>query len=268
MFHLGAPANVRCQYDGLGSRRVQTRGRFDVIPRGCRADWDDDDPTLSLNVWFADARIEAAASSMRIPATAGSFRPLISQEDARLFALAQLVQAEIHTPEPDNLFADSLAAAMTTRLLQHSGLIEVMRASSTLSRRQLGRVLEYVEAHLDGDVRLATLASLAGLSESHFRVLFRQTVGQPVHQFVVDRRLERARALLESGQAPIAEIAAECGFCHQSHMAKAMRRKWSVTPAQMARDGDLARRLAPSSPRPLTGGFHQRVAVQRARQGG
>jgi AraC-like DNA-binding protein len=58
------------------------------------------------------------------------------------------------------------------------------------------RIRDYIESHLDGNVRLETLASLAGLSVHHFARAFRQSIGLSPHKYVLRRRIERARELL------------------------------------------------------------------------
>jgi len=104
-----------------------------------------------------------------------------------------------------------------------------------LSCSQLARVTEYIEAYLDDDVTLLRLARVAGVSASHLRALFKQSVGVPVHMYVVQRRVERARTLLLRGELPASQIALEAGFSHQTHMARCMRRVLGVTPASFVR---------------------------------
>jgi AraC family transcriptional regulator len=98
----------------------------------------------------------------------------------------------------------------------------------------LRNVLDYIEAHLDEDLTLAELATVAGFSVSHFKSLFRHAVGQPVHRYVLERRVERARVLVLQGGRSMAEIALAAGFAHQSHMARCMRRALGMSPSQLA----------------------------------
>jgi AraC family transcriptional regulator len=97
-------------------------------------------------------------------------------------------------------------------------------------------VLELIEARLDQRLALAELAAAAGLSPSHFKPLFKASTGLAPHQFVIRRRVERARALLLDGRLPMAQVALESGFAHQSHMARAMRRILRTTPGALRRD--------------------------------
>jgi AraC family transcriptional regulator len=86
---------------------------------------------------------------------------------------------------------------------------------------------------LAAELSLAELAAVAGFSVPHFKVLFRQSMGLPVHRYVVERRVERARQLLLQGKRSMADIALDVGFAHQSHMTRCVRRVLGITPAQI-----------------------------------
>jgi AraC family transcriptional regulator len=99
-----------------------------------------------------------------------------------------------------------------------------------LPPRKLERVLAYVRERLGGDLTLSELATVAGLSPSRFKALFRQSMGVSVHQYVLRRRIERAAELLTRTRAPLCDVALQAGFANQSHMAAMMRRSLGVTP--------------------------------------
>jgi AraC family transcriptional regulator len=103
----------------------------------------------------------------------------------------------------------------------------------TLPAGRMRRVTDYIEANLDGDLSLHLLAQIAGLSLSHFKTLFRHTAGLPLHQYVIRRRVERARLLLAQGDLPISRVALAAGFTHQSHMARHVRRLLGVAPSDL-----------------------------------
>jgi AraC family transcriptional regulator len=73
------------------------------------------------------------------------------------------------------------------------------------------------------------------VSASHFKTLFKRSTGLPVHEYVIQRRVERAKALLLRGELPASQVALEAGFAHQSHMARSMRRVLGVTPSSISR---------------------------------
>jgi AraC family transcriptional regulator len=95
-------------------------------------------------------------------------------------------------------------------------------------------VVEHIDAHVAADLSLARLAEVAGISASHLKTVFKRSTGVPVHQFVVQRRVERAVSLLRGGEMPASEVALEAGFAHQSHMARCMRRLLGVTPTRVS----------------------------------
>jgi len=99
----------------------------------------------------------------------------------------------------------------------------------------LNRATAHINEHLEGDLSLAHLANVAGLSVSHFKMMFRRSVGMPVHQFVIRRRVQEAARLLSGGQGSISGVALQAGFANQSHMARCMRRVLGTTPAALLR---------------------------------
>jgi transcriptional regulator GlxA family with amidase domain len=103
-----------------------------------------------------------------------------------------------------------------------------------LSKKTLERVLGHVETHLEQRLSLSELSAVAGVSVSHFTTLFRRSLGVSVHRYVMQRRVERARSLLER-DAPIAVVALETGFTDASHLARWMRRLLGVTPRQVSK---------------------------------
>lgn len=241
MIHLGAPARVRCLYDDAGDARVQTRGDIDVVPAGYAAVWEDDDPTSTMSIWICPSLLAAAAQSMTRSDKRRIVEPKFQQRDPRIFQLALLLREEVVADSPsDPLFIDSIGVALATRLLDRCGVAEPLPSGATFSNPKLRLTLDYIEAHLDGDIRLADLADLVKVSPSHFRALFRQTVRRPVHRYVIERRVRRAKALIESGGVSILQAALESGFCHPSHMARRMRQVLGRTPSEVARHKHLS----------------------------
>ena len=75
-----------------------------------------------------------------------------------------------------------------------------------LDRRRLQRVLEFIEAHIEDDLNVATLASTACLSPLHFARVFKTATGESPHQYVSARRLEHAKALLTQTDRTLVDI--------------------------------------------------------------
>ena len=103
------------------------------------------------------------------------------------------------------------------------------------------RAREYVDAHLADDVSVATLAALAGLSPGYFARSFRRATGLPPHAWLVQRRVERAKALINAGGS-LADVALAVGFVDQRHLNLHFRRVTGVTAGRYARGRFLPRR--------------------------
>jgi AraC family transcriptional regulator len=103
------------------------------------------------------------------------------------------------------------------------------------STHAVARVISYVEENLGEDLALETLASVACRSRFHFTRMFRGSVGSSPMAYVSQRRIERAKQLLPSCESSIAAIAADLGFCDQSHFIRRFREATGVTPARFRR---------------------------------
>ena len=236
--HFGRAVNAHCQCDGRHSRRQQKHGDIDVVPAGLDGWWEDDRDCTILRLTIRPELLHAAARELgRDPETV-SLTPKFQLRDPRLETIAWAIKAEIEAAIPsDRTYAEMLGMALAIRLVESDGQkrIETAGLSATLTSRQQRRLAEFIEDHIDQSLSLADLAAVAGLSVSHLKPLFRATFGMPVHKYVLTRRVERARLLLLAANMPIAQVALESGFAHQSHMAHWMRRILGLTPGMISR---------------------------------
>jgi len=106
-----------------------------------------------------------------------------------------------------------------------------MRGPIGLTPAALKRATEYIEENLAEDLSLAAVAGAANLSPYHFARLFKASTGFSPHQYVIRRRVERARLLLATTDRPLAFIAQEVGFASGSHLARHFRRLLGVPPS-------------------------------------
>ena len=117
-----------------------------------------------------------------------------------------------------------------------------------LSPAQLARVDAFVAANLERRLLVSELAQAAGLPPARFAAAFAGARGRSPHQYVLDRRVERAASLLERTREPLADVAAACGFASQQHMTLLLRRRRGVTPARL-RFSDATSDRAPAGAR-------------------
>ena len=138
---------------------------------------------------------------------------------------------------PVRIAVESLCNSTAIYLAQRYGVFppKTNRYESGLMPNRLSRVLDYIEAYLDSDLSLTELSAVACLSPYHFGKMFKRSTGQSAHQYVLARRLERAKSLLSSRALTLAEIAPTVGFQDQSHFTAAFKRHIGVTPGRYAR---------------------------------
>jgi len=110
------------------------------------------------------------------------------------------------------------------------GLARYVHRRSDFNRERLERVLAHIDGHLDKRLSVADLAGVAGVSPSHFHVIFRQHVGVTVVAYLRQVRVERATELLRTTTLSIKEVAARCGFPCLSHFYAVFRECTGRTP--------------------------------------
>lgn len=141
-------------------------------------------------------------------------------QDERLTHLLLAMDAEQRSGAlGGHIYLDSLGVALAVQLLTHHAAPAPLPRAG-LSPIQLQRVIDFVEAHLDSRLSLHQLANIAGVSSSHLQRGFRWSRGISVHQYVIRRRVEKARVLLTGRLLPASEVALVAGFSHQSHMTR------------------------------------------------
>ncbi len=130
------------------------------------------------------------------------------------------------------LYAESLIQSLTLHLLKNysNGHSVPENLSGGLSGYRLRRVEEFIDANLESDISLAELAAVAGLSQFHFARAFRKSTGRTPQQFLTEKRVERAKRLLENDELPIVEVSLQSGFKNQSHFTSIFRKLTNLTP--------------------------------------
>jgi AraC family transcriptional regulator len=233
-FHVGAPVRADCECEGVRQGGWQSRGDFDLVPAGASGQWEDQTAAEIMSLRFQPRLMAAAAEALGLSRERASLAPRLRARDPYVGLMVWALKAEIEAGLPaPGLYGESLGQTLAARLLSvHAGARKAKTGG--LTQRQVRQVVDLVEAHIDRDLSLAELAAAAEVSVSHFTAMFRRTLGQSAHRYVVERRVLRAQALLARG-APITETAAATGFSHPSHMARWMRRITGLTPSAFAR---------------------------------
>ncbi|WP_443082609.1 helix-turn-helix domain-containing protein [Terriglobus sp. ADX1] len=232
--HIGSPTKVDCHRAGRHFSGTAVHGDIDIIPAGTAARWElVGEEDRAVLIILPQSLLDIAVSEMVCPALEVLNRFQI--RDPVLEALAVAAAREIEDGCPSGgAYLDGIGLAVSSRLLtHHTGLVPGADEVDGLSGHRLKRVLSYIEDRLGAEMSLTDIAASAGLSASHLTTLFRKSMGLSVHQHVIRRRVERAKAMLQEGTLPIAEVALAVGFSHQSHMSRHMVRVLGMRPLQI-----------------------------------
>jgi AraC family transcriptional regulator len=158
--------------------------------------------------------------------------PEFQIRDPQLEAIGMLLLTELKQEDSSRLYIESLANVLAVHLVRQYAATkpQVTVYEGGLPQRQLSQVLDYINDHLDHDIKLADLAALLNMSQFHFSHLFKQAIGTSPYQYLLQQRIERAKQLLKQSDQPIMEIAFQCGFNNHSHLSQQFRRFTGMTP--------------------------------------
>jgi len=172
------------------------------------------------------------------PRPIGPIQELYGTDDAVLRDLMIRLAREAATGgTAGSLFAESLSTALATRLLHAARALPPPSIDRThrLRAQVLRRVLERMEAELDSDLSLVTLAGESGYSRTHFLRMFRGATGATPHRFLLELRLKRAQSMVARRELPLCDIAGACGFSSHAHFSTAFRARFGVAPSAYRR---------------------------------
>ncbi len=235
--------DLRCE--GVKRNVPPPAGSISLMPAGSTArvrssGWKDE-----LHI-FLDARLveRVAAEAFDLDPARLTVPPLDGLELPHLRAAMTAVGAELASGGPGGpLAAESLANLLAVHLIRHVSAPRRLERGrdGVLPRGRLRAVEEYIEEHLDGCPTLAQLAAVVRLNPYHFARQFKAATGLPPHQYVILRRVERAKQLLQAGtDLSLAEVALRAGFSDQSQFSRHFKRLVGVTPGQFRTPSRIA----------------------------
>jgi AraC-like DNA-binding protein len=168
--------------------------------------------------------------------TGGDVDPALPMQQLRsvvaeLFAALTSTLADERDSAEDSLnrVAEMLQAVDVARPPQKQ------EAKGGLAPWQIRKVTAHIEANLDMPIRSSDLASIVRLSPCHFSRVFRDSFGCSPLEYVTRRRVEHAQGLMLSTDAPLCQIALDCGMADQAHFSRLFRRHVGETPRSWRR---------------------------------
>jgi AraC family transcriptional regulator len=238
VLNLGAPFFTHVY---PGKRRFEGRllsSEVAIIPAGsswtCRSE-DPDGPTMLL-LYLRPLFVRAAARELNFPHNEIDLTPQIGFRDKHICHVAMSLLHELNEANVvGRLYADSLATGLAIQLVRrYSSLKDIHVGHGGMAPHKLRKAIALIDHHLsdekEGRVALRAVAQDVRMSYFHFSRAFKQAMGMTASNYIAERRIERAKKMLEETELPISEIALRSGFSSQSHFTTAFRRLAGATP--------------------------------------
>jgi AraC family transcriptional regulator len=240
LLFLHTPKEFELQCDGVNRVVPPPAGSVLVVPAGSPARWRWSSHSDSLHVFLEPGLVaRVAAEAFELDPARVSVPPLDGLHLPQLRAAMLAVNDELTADAAGGpLAAESLANLLAVHLIRNASAPRppARRADGALPQGKLRAVVEYIEEHLDAGLTLEQMAAAAHLSAYHFARQFKAATGVPPHQYVIARRVERAKQLLQQDRdLSLTEIAACAGFSDQSQFSHHFKRVVGVTPGQFRR---------------------------------
>jgi AraC family transcriptional regulator len=236
ILRTGSPSVIEWRSNGRDRRVELAPGSVSLLPAGLRQAATVFRPLpgvgsiLQIQPAFFNRGIGEIARSGKVELIRS-----MDLNDGQISRLMESLREDTAAGSPSgSLFAESVAMALSAHIAQRYSTLttKLEPYRGGLSRSRLNRVLEYINANLNDKLELGVLAEVVGLNLYHFARAFKQSTGETPHQYVLRRRIERAKEFLRYSQLPVIEASARTGFVDQSHFSKVFRRIVGVAPSE------------------------------------
>jgi AraC family transcriptional regulator len=236
--HLGGAKRVERRHDGAPVSAIVEYGALTLVPAGTQFKWHTFGPIEFAHLYISPTML--ANTALRFDRVHElSLIERVGCRDPLLESLYRAMLVELRQPRPPHiLYLDSLLETFLLKLLigHTSANLRRPKPRETLPAFRLKRIFDFVETHLGDPLSLADLTLVAGGSVFHFSRAFKNTTGYAPCQYVLQRRLIRAKLLLTTTAWPLANIASACGFHDTIHLSRAFSRLVGTTPVRYRRE--------------------------------
>lgn len=105
-----------------------------------------------------------------------------------------------------------------------------------LSSYALKYILDWIDAHLSETLTLEVLAKQVHLSEYHFAHMFKHSMAISPHQYVLQKRLNKAQYLIQHSSQNLLDIALQCGFSSATHFSQQFKKQFGYAPSSIRKN--------------------------------
>ncbi|UCI05177.1 helix-turn-helix domain-containing protein [Mesorhizobium sp. B1-1-8] len=168
----------------------------------------------------------------------GSYKFAMCEHDIVLAQLTRHVLPFVESQDWNlSLALDQFSLVLGAHVLRTYGGLPPLRVrkGGGLAPWQARRAAELIAARLNGNLHLSELARECGLSVSHFTRAFRKSFNRSPYRWLLERRIDHAKALMMMSASPIVDVAIQSGFSDQASFTRAFVRVVGDSPARWRR---------------------------------
>ena len=238
VLNLGTPLHLNAQFGKRNFEGKVRAGEVAIIPAGSSWACQSDSSHLSntLLLFLRPLFVRSAVEEFDCSYKELALTPQIGFQSKHIRHIAMSLLGELNEANVvGRLYADCLAIGLAMQLIRrYSSLKDVQIGHGGMAPHKLRKAVGLIDHHLaeeeEGRVALRVVAREVGMSYFHFSRAFKQSMGMNPTNYIAERRIERAKKLLQETELPISEIALRAGFSSQSHFTTSFRRLAGATP--------------------------------------
>ena len=220
------PHRVENWRDGDHRDFTYHKNEIVVTPAGVKSGWKWHAKSKVIVITLEPDKLEKfVQSELGILLTDNQLKDIPQFIDEDITQASMMLMDALKSDVGSTVMFESFARIFLTKLVQKYGLEqdEDIEFSKSFTSKHYKRVLEYIAKHFGQNIALEDLANEAGISPFYFSRLFKKTIGQSPHQFVIAYRVEQAKKMLVDLQRPMIDIALSCGFSDQAHFSRVFK---------------------------------------------
>jgi AraC family transcriptional regulator len=229
---VGPPIKVENVVNGRFQSGYSVNGDLSVVPAH-QPNWERWYGTAEYIALRLEPELVVRATEQSLEASRVEIIPHLRIRDPLLQQMGLVLLSEVKAGGTiSRLYAESMATMLAVHLLRHYSASPPIIKNHTdgLPSSKLRQAIEYINDNLLQDLTLAELAAVVKLSPNYFVSLFKRSVGLSPHQYVLNCRIERAKALLAENKLTITEVCHQVGFQNPSHFTTVFRRLMGTNP--------------------------------------
>ena len=167
----------------------------------------------------------------------GNLKEVLTRLEYKMVSTMLVDAAIAYFSEYENYQLDLIAdvakvLSLTYRRLEHEIINEGQKQKVKRKNARLERIISYIDANFDTQIRLEDLANMENLSVTHFSHLFSSSFGVTFQEFVNLKRMEQCIRLMPNKEKTLLEISYESGFSDPKYMNRMFIKHFGYTPKE------------------------------------